>query len=295
MAPDLPIDRAIADLAERQRGHVARWQLLELGLSPDAIAYRVRGGRLLRVYPGVYAVGHRRPHPVDRSMAALLACGPGAVLSHASAASLWGFFKRWEEPFEVTVARDRRPKDIRVHRCQLTPADKKRQLGIPVTSPARTVLDCAPRVWNVDRFVKDALLSPWLKEGQLADAIRRYPHHPAAPRVREAAFGGRCMTHSDLEDKFVAFLKRFGIKMPEFQFPLDGRVLDAFFPDEGVIVELDSWRFHRDRATFERDREKDARAAANGLVTVRITHDRLEQAAEREADRLRTILEGRRS
>jgi very-short-patch-repair endonuclease len=232
---------------------------------------------------------------MDRAMAAVLACGPGAVLSHGSAAALWGFFKRWDEPFEVTVARDRRPRDIRVHRCQLTPADKKRQLGIPVTSPARTVLDCAPRVRNIDRFVKDALLSPWLKEGQLSDAIRRHPQHPAASRVRHAAFGAPGMTHSDLEDRFVAFLTRFGIKMPELQFPMDGRVLDAFFPEEGVIIELDSWQFHRDRATFERDREKDALAAANGLVTVRITDERLEQAAEREARRLQKILEARRS
>jgi hypothetical protein len=138
MHPYLPIDRAIADLAERQRGHATRPQLLELGLSPEAIKYRVRIGRLHRVYPGVYGVGHRRPHPIDRSMAAVLACGSGAVLSHGSAAVLWGFFKRWDEPFEVTVARNRRPKDIWVHRCNLTRADKRRQLGIPVTSPART-------------------------------------------------------------------------------------------------------------------------------------------------------------
>jgi very-short-patch-repair endonuclease len=228
-------------------------------------------------------------------MAAVLACGPGAVLSHGSAAALWGFFNRWDEPFEVTVTADRRPKDIRVHRCQLTPADSKRQLGIPVTSPARTVLDCAPRVRNVDRFVKDALLSPWLKEGQLADVIRRYPRHQAASRVRWAAFGSPGMTHSELEDKFVAFLKRFEIKMPELQFPMDGRILDAFYPEEGVIVELDSWQFHRDRATFERDREKDALAAANGLITVRITDDRLEQAAEAEARRLQKILDDRGS
>jgi very-short-patch-repair endonuclease len=293
METDLPIERAIGDLAAGRRGHVARWQLLKLGLGPKAIAYRIRIGRLIPVYPGVYAVGHRRPHPMDRAMAAVLACGPGAILSHGSAASLWGFFKRWDEPFEVTVARDRRPKDIRVHRCKLTPPDKRRQLGIPVTSPARTVLDCAPRVRNLTRFVNDTLLSPWLTEGQLAEALGRHPNHPAARRIRQAAFGGPGITHSDLEDKFVALLKRFGIKMPELQFPMDGRVLDAFYPEEGVIVELDGWQFHKDRATFERDREKDARAAADGLLTVRITDERLEHAAEREASRLQTILEAR--
>src|SRR6516164_3980369 len=125
MEPNLTIDQAIAGLAADQRGHVARWQLLNLGLGPKAIAYRVRTGRLHPVFRGVYAVGHRRPHPTDRSMAAVLACGPDAVLSHGSAASLWGFFKHLEEPFEVTVARHRRPKEIRTHRCQLTRADRR--------------------------------------------------------------------------------------------------------------------------------------------------------------------------
>jgi very-short-patch-repair endonuclease len=294
MDHDLTIDQAIGDLAEGQRGHVVRWQLLKLGLSAKAIQYRIRLGRLIPVFPGVYAVGHRRPHPMDRAMAAVLACGDGAVLSHGSAASLWGFFDRWDEPLEVIVARHRRPKATRVHRCQLAPADKKRHHGIPVTSPARTVLDCAPRVRNLGRFVKDALLSPWLKEGQLADAIRRYPHNPAARRVQEAAFGGPGLTHSDLEDKFVAFLKRFGIKMPELQVPMDGRVLDAFYPEEGVIIELDSWQFHRDRFTFERDREKDAEALITGLATVRITDERMDHEPEDEATRLWAILARRR-
>jgi very-short-patch-repair endonuclease len=91
----------------------------------------------------------------------------------------------------------------------------------------------------------------------------------------------------------VRFLKRFAIKMPELQFPMDGRVLDAFYPEEGVIIELDSWRFHKDRATFERDREKDADATANGLLTVRITDHRMDHDAEREARRLNAILEAR--
>lgn len=282
---------AIADVAARQRGHITRQQLLDLGLGSDAIDYRLATRRLHRVYPGVYAVGHRRPHPMDRSMAAVLACGPGAVLSHGSAAALWGFFKHWDEPFEVTIARNRRPKNIRVHRCRLTPADTRRQLGIPATSPARTVLDCAPRVRNLQRFVNDAVLSSWLTEGQLAEAVRR---HPRAGGVRELLFDSPGLTRSALEDRFVAFCRRFKIKLPELQVPMDGRVVDAFFREEGVIIELDSWRFHRNRATFERDREKDALAAANGLITLRITDERLERAAELEARRLQTILEVRR-
>ena len=288
MDDDLTLEKAIADVAARQRGHIARSQLLELGLGPAAIQYRIRIGRLIPVYRGVYAVGHRRPHPIDRSMAAVLACGPGAVLSHGSAAALWGFFTRWDEPFEVNVARNRTPKAITVHRCRLSRADRRRQLGVPVTSPARTVLDCAPRLRNLPRFVNDALLSPWLTEDQLAAALA---HHPRANLVRPILFDGRGITRSDLEDKFVAFCERFGIKLPELNVIVNGREVDAFFREEGVIVELDSWQFHKDRAAFERDRDKDADATADGLATVRITHERL---TEQEAIRLKAILVARR-
>jgi very-short-patch-repair endonuclease len=145
-------------------------------------------------------------------------------------------------------------------------------------------------VRNLQRFVNDALLSPWLTESQLAEAVEQ---HPRAGAVRKMLADDRGLTRSVLEDKFVAFCTTFGFD-PELNVAIDGRVVDAFFREEGVIVELDSWQFHNDRATFERDRQKDAWAAATGLATVRITDDRLERAAEREAHRLRTILEARR-
>jgi hypothetical protein len=170
-------------------------------------------------------------------------------------------------------------------------ADKTRQLGIPVTSPARTVLDCAPRLRNPGRFVNDALHSPWLREGQLADAIER---HPRPGPVRAILFGQRGITRSELEDRFVRFLDRFEIPQPELNVPLNGRIADAFFREEGVIVELDGYDFHKDRATFERDREKDARAVAEGLIPIRITDERLTLSAEREAHRLKSILASRR-
>lgn len=287
MHPDLPI----ADLAASQHGYVTRQQLLTLGLGPEAIKYRLRTGRLHRVYPGVYAVGHRRLHPVDRSMAAALACGPGAVLSHSSAASLWGFFRRWEEPFEVTVAVHRRPKGIRVHRGRLTRAERRHQLGIPVTSPARTVLDCLSLVGNPVRLVNDALHSPWLTKSQLIEASER---HPRARLLQAIVLGQPGVTRSELEDRFVVFCRRHGLPQPETNAVVDGREVDAFFRAEGVIVELDSYAFHSDRTTFERDREKDAEAAAKGLTTVRLTDERMKREPEQEAARLRKILKARR-
>jgi hypothetical protein len=134
-----PVDAEIAVLVGRQHGNVTRRQLLAVGLDSNAIAYRLKTGRLFRVHAGVYSVGHRPVTPLEHATAAVLACGPEAALSHRSAAILWGFLKgRLTAPFDVTVPGDRRPQGIRVHRSiVLTWRDLGRHFGIRVTSPAR--------------------------------------------------------------------------------------------------------------------------------------------------------------
>jgi hypothetical protein len=133
-------------MAIRRHGNITHAQLIELGLTRSAIARRVSNGRLYRVHPGVYAVGRPPTTPLERASAAALACGPGASLSHASAMTLWGFWTRWDTPFEVTVIRDRRPNGITVHRpSTLHRHDIRIQLGIRTTSPARTLFDITPR------------------------------------------------------------------------------------------------------------------------------------------------------
>ncbi|MBV9416665.1 MAG: type IV toxin-antitoxin system AbiEi family antitoxin domain-containing protein, partial [Solirubrobacterales bacterium] len=141
------LDKLIAALAAPQHGYVTRAQLLSLGLGRRAIQSRVARGWLIPVYAGVYAVSYVNRSPAGRAMAAVLACGENAVLSHGSAASLWGFYKYWDEPFEVTAPTVRQRPGIKVHRSiKLLRPDLDRELGIPLTSPARTVLDVAPRL-----------------------------------------------------------------------------------------------------------------------------------------------------
>jgi hypothetical protein len=292
------VDRLIAALASRQRGHVARWQLLDLGLTEAQIKWRLKTGRLHRVYPGVYAVGHVRTAPIDRASAAVLACGPGAVLSHLSAAALWGFAKEWRQPFEVTIPGDRRPKEIHVYRAKLVHSETTRHHGIPVTTPARALLDSAPRLDDrrLTRLVNEAFVSPpYLKEAALLDVLSRHPTHPGARRLWPYAEDGNGRTHSDLEDQFVAFLERFDLPMPELNFPMDGRILDAFYPEEGVIVEVDSYKFHGPRGVFEADREKDFAATSKGLATVRLTDRGMKRRGAKEAAQLRRTLSGRRA
>jgi len=290
------IDEEIAHVASRQQGNISRAQLIALGLSDVAIHHRVQRGRLHRTHPGVYAVGRPASMPLERAAAAVLACGPDAALSHGSAMTLWGFWRRWDLPFEVSLPGDRRPKGIRVHRSRnLTRRDTVRHQGIGVTTPARTVLDMARRLnqRQLRRVVKDGLASGRLSDAALRDVVGRHPGHRGAPKLR-ALLDDHNDTRSRFEDGFPAFCRRFGLPEPIMNAKLGRYTVDAYFPRERVIVELDSWGFHSNREAFEDDRERDAYYLAADLVTVRITWRRAERQPEREAQRLGRILTRRR-
>ena len=295
---DGSIESKIAALAKRQRGYVTRPQLLKLGLSERAIKHRIRIGRLIPVYAGVYAVGHLPTLPQDQAVGALLACGEKAVLSHSTAATVWGILRRWETPFEVTAPTARRRDGIRVHRAALERRDQKTQIGLRVTSPARTLLDVAPRLSDtaLRRAVNDLRRPGYLHLPQLADVLERFPRHPSSRRLRPLLDVPRgSPTRSELEDKFVAFCARFGLPEPQTNVWVAGREADAWFPRERLIVEIDGYPFHSDRGSFESDRDKDATALALGIATVRVTEPRIDHAAEREAERLAAILARRRA
>jgi len=247
------------------------------------------------VHYGVYAVGHEPASAVDRAYAALLACGPGALLSHASAAALWGVFERWWEPFELTVPTGRQRPGIRIHRATLTRVDVRRHLGLRVTSPARTVLDIAPRLTEkaLTRAVNELRIARRLRLEHLAELVARLPRHPGASRVKRIIEIPRGPTRSELEDSFAAFARHHNLPPFEFNARVAGYEVDVLFPDQRVIVELDGYEFHGTRQAFEKDRERDATTQAAGHRTVRITWERLTEAAEREAARLKAIIASR--
>src|SRR4051812_4872059 len=172
------VEAAIARLAARQHGMVTRAQLLGLGLSSRDIDYRIRTGRLWRVHRGVYAVGHVPPSPHARAIAAVLACGPGARLSYRAAGALWALGLRWPELIDVTAPTRRRHNGIRVHRSRtLTPNDVTTHFGIPVTTPARTLLDLAEVLdtASLTRAVNEARLAHRVTLAELAELIARSP------------------------------------------------------------------------------------------------------------------------
>ena len=280
-------------MAAKQHGNIVRRQLLALGLDDAGIAWRVKVGRLHRVHRGVYAVGHQPVAPLQRAGAAVLACGPGAALSHGAAMTLWGAWKRWERPFEVTVPGDRRLPGIKVHRSTtLHRRDLTTQLGIRTTTAARTIFDIAPRLTDraLTRTVNNALHSPWLTESQLAEVTARLAHLPAAKRIAPLIGLSGSPPRSGWEDEFPAFCRQHGLPAPVMGAHVQGYVVDALFPGQRLIVELDSWEFHRDPIAFRADRERDANNLAGGFNTVRITWERIHETPRKEAARLRRIL-----
>jgi hypothetical protein len=291
-----PVDKRIQALANRQRGYVKRVQLLALGVGREAINRRIKSGRLIPVYTGVYAVGHIPRLPEDRAYGALLACGSRAVLSHGSAATLYGIYRRWDTPFEVTVPAKRSPKGVSTHRAKLTRADTAVERGLRTTRPARTLLDMTPRL--TDRQLKRAFnklrLDHGLTTDQLKDLLERFPRHHGARRLRPLACIRTGATRSRLERKFFAFCNRYGLPEPLLNVEINGVEVDAYFPDHRLIVEVDGYDVHTGPASFETDRDRDASMLALGLATVRITEERMDNAPDAEAVRFRRILAQRR-
>jgi hypothetical protein len=284
----------IRERLRRQNGFVTRQQLLALGVTAKAVDGRLRSGRYVAVYNGVYAEGTPRTDPVGRATAAVLACGPDAVLSHGSAASLWGLISRWAVELEVMTKVCRARPGITAHRCRsLAVRDVTRHWGIPVTSRARTVLDIAPRLTakRLTRVVNDARLSRHLRLAALQDVLARNPHHRGTALLRPLVDSPLNPTRSEMEDEFLAFAETYGLPTPLVNVTVNGFEVDVLFPEHKVIVELDGWETHRERASFESDRERDAEHLRHGFRTVRITRDRLRQGPEREAQRLIEILD----
>jgi hypothetical protein len=244
----------------------------------------------------VYAVGRPATTPFEKAAAAVLACGERAALSHGSAMTLWGFWKIWDEPFEVSVASDRRPKGIRVHRVAgLLQRDVGVVQGIRVTSAAKTLLDKAPTIpaRSLTRFVNDGRRREILTMADIEDVAARFPLHPGAPLLR-GQLTDQNPTRSGFENDFLSFCEHFSLPIPRVNTMVHGYEADAYFEAEKLIVECDGWDFHNDRGAFEDDRERDAAMLALGIVTIRITKRRLKANPVREAERLHGILADRR-
>ncbi len=277
------IPGAIAALAGRQHGVVSSAQLRRIGLSDSAISRRTRAGSLHRLHTGVYAVGHTALGPRGRWMAAVLACGPAAALSHHAAGALWEMRATTFVLVDVTVPRTgaRSRPGLRIHRPRTFGDDEvTRRDGIRVTTPARTVLDLAASLSEreLQRVLDEAQVRRLATAPSLVTLARAHPGHPGAGALTRALrhhAPGTTRTRSELEERFLAVCRGHGLPQPEVNARVAGLEVDFVFPSHRVAVETDGWRFHGHRAAFERDRRRDAALTRAGYRALRFTHDQV--------------------
>ncbi|MEA2349043.1 MAG: hypothetical protein QOG62_2830 [Thermoleophilaceae bacterium] len=270
---------AIATLAKRQHGVITRSQLVMAGMSNHQIDQWLRTGRLQCIHRGVYLLGPIAP-PLAREIAAVFACGEGTVLSHRSAAALWQLLPSpaRDRPVDVTVPAGRTPnrRGIRVHRTRSLDPDEATSLRrIPVTTPARTLLDLAAQLSGaeLEQAVAQAERRHLVTRAKLAALLARYPRRRGAAALRALLqhAEGPALTRSDAEKLFLSLVRRGKLPAPDTNVPLDPYEVDCLWREERLVVEIDSFAFHGDRRAFEADRRRDAELAGRGLQVIRVT------------------------
>jgi very-short-patch-repair endonuclease len=293
------VEGAITDFAGRQHGIVARRQLIHAGLSVAVVRTRVRSGRLRPVFRGVYLAGPSLT-PGARELAAVLASGRGAVLSHRSAGHIWGITppRSADAPVDVSITADRnggRRPGIRVHRVQRLPQDETTvRNGIPVTTPARTLSDLAGVLGarQLEQALATAERLDLIDRTQVVTVLDRSPRRPGARALRtlverksELAF-----TRSEAEERLLKLVERAGLQRPALNARVAQYQVDFLFRGSNVVVEVDGFAYHSSRRMFERDRSRDADLQSRGYRILRVTSKQLSEQPEAVLARLAATL-----
>ncbi|HEX7290113.1 MAG TPA: type IV toxin-antitoxin system AbiEi family antitoxin domain-containing protein [Conexibacter sp.] len=290
-------DGVAGAIAARQHGVVTRGQLLDAGLTSRMVQARVASGQLLPLHRGVYAVGHAQLRLEGRWLAAALAAGPGAVLSHRSAAALHGL--RESEAADVTTTRRVQVRGVVIHRTTaLGTEDLTTRRGVRVTTVARTLVDLAA-------ILPPAQTAKLLRETDRLGRLNAAALEAALERAKGRGEAGRralraaleqhqrhatSLTRSELEDRFLALLAAEDLPRPLTNHLVLGMKVDAVWPEHRLAVELDGWAFHHDRASFEEDRARSARLTIAGWTPLRFTHAHVVEHPAEVAATLRALL-----
>jgi predicted transcriptional regulator of viral defense system len=285
--------QAVARIAADQHGVITIGQLLATGLSRDAVGRRVRKGSLHRVHRGVYRVGHRAPSVEASYLAAVLACGEGAVISGMAAAYLLGLSRQPPPPPEVTALCERRVPGVATRRIGLEPREVAVHRGIPVTTVPRTLVDLAAAlsVSDLARACHEAEVRYRVGATEVDACLSRRPQMPGVAKVRAVYGREHRLTLSALERRFVALLRSRGLPLPETNVPSAGGYLDCRWPERRLTVELDGFRYHHTRHAWERDRRRERDARARGDEFRRYTHGDVVEDPAHMLRELRTLLQ----
>jgi very-short-patch-repair endonuclease len=282
---------------------VSRRQLLALGVEAGMIDRALARGRLHRLHQGVYSmVPFSVLPPLASEHAAILACGNSALLSHHSAAAVWGFRPFLDGDVDITVIggeRGRKRKGIRLHRTgQLDPRDARRYQQLPIVSPARALLDIAPEIsprsleWALDQ----ALVKRLTNKTHIKAVLNTYPHRPGTPELNALLDPDRptTITRSPPEEQLLDRMRKAGLPPPEVNARVGNYTADFLWRDEKLIVELDGYDYHRGRAAFERDHQRDAEHHRLGHLVIRATGRQLARHLEALLVQIATTLADRR-
>lgn len=290
-------DIAVARLAERQRGVVHRRQLVDCGVHPSGIDRRIRAGRLHPVLPQVFAVGHRALPSGGSAWAAVLWRGPASVLSHHTAAWIHGLHPVEPQVVHVTSPAGRTASRTGwvTHRSRrLDEIDVRTVRGLRVTRPARTLLDIAELASGaeVDRAIAEARVRRLVTADELRDVVARHPGRRGGRVITTLLEGERepAITRSEAERRLLHVVRRAGLPFPRTNVRVVGYEVDAFWPDQRVVVEVDGYAFHRGRRAFEQDRRKAATLETNGYRVLRVSWRQITESAESVAALLAAAL-----
>jgi very-short-patch-repair endonuclease len=286
------VEQQLARLASGSHGVVTRERLLSAGISVDQIAHRVRAGLLLPVHRGVYRVGHRAPSVEACYLAAVLACGQGALLSDRAAAHLFVLIKGPAPPPEVTTRTERHVPGVRTRRSRSGKAGTTHR-GIPVTTVAETLVDLA-RDLPLDALARachEAGIRYRTTPKQVEGVLARRPNAPGAANLRRILRGDTKVVLSELERRFLQLLREHALPLPETNRPAGGRRVDCRWPNHRLTVELDGYRFHNSRHAWEQDRRRERDAYARGDTFRRYTWSDVFEDPTLMLRELRAILE----
>ena len=289
-----PADALIADLAARQHGLVTRRQLVALGVGPDAVDRRIALRRLHPVHQGVFAVGHRLRTRESTWMAAVLAAGADAVLASRSAAALWRM--RESSRLEVIAPRRLRRPGIDTHRITLPDDEVTIEAGIPVTTPARTLLDLGAVLTeqHLERAFQEAEVRRLTSPTSLDALLERYGGRRGTRSIRRVLadhhHNGRAIPTSILERRLLTLLELHGLPRPTINHRGDHGELDATWSGHRLIVECDGFATHGTRKAFEADRARDRELVFAGWRVVRLTWRQLTHEPDTIARQLATLL-----
>jgi very-short-patch-repair endonuclease len=285
----------VAQLARRQHGVIARRQLLDAGVSSAAIGRLIASGWLARLHAGVYAVAGQPPTRHARWMAAVLAGGPFALLSHSSAGVLWNIVEPVPGPVHITASGgSHRRRGIVFHRRADLDLPGVVHKGIPVTTPSRTLIDLAATMSarRLRQAVEATDRHRLLDVTELSRLLEASSGRKRTGRLASLLADHRPLpeTRSELERRFLRLCRHAGLPPPAVNVPVAGLEVDFLWPEARLVIELDGYAFHRDRASFERDRRRDAILQLAGYRVLRVTHRRLVEEAASVVAELRTIV-----